>query len=46
MEKIISAYGIPKEIFTAMMILYRNIKPMFRSPDLDTNFFDILAGVL
>ena len=46
MGKIILAYVIPKEIVTAIMILYRNTKSMVRSPDWDTNFFDILAGVL
>ena len=30
----------------AIMILYRNTKSMVRSPDGDTEFFDILAGVL
>ena len=45
MEKILLAYGIPKEIVTAIMILYRNTKSMVRSPDEDNNFFDILAGV-
>ena len=28
------------------MILYKNTKVMFCSPDGDTNFFDIFAGVL
>ena len=46
MEKILLAYGIPKEIVAAIMILYRNTKSMVRSPDGDTDFFDILAGVL
>ena len=46
MEKILLAYGIPKEIVAAIMILYRNTKSMVRSPNGDTEFFDILAGVL
>ena len=46
MEKILLAYGIPKEIVAAIMILYRNAKSMVRSPNGDTEFFDILAGVL
>ena len=46
MEKIILAYGIPKEIVTAIMILYRNTKSVVRSQDDDTELFDILAGVL
>ena len=33
MEKIILAYVIPKEIVTAIIILYRNTKSMVRSPD-------------
>ena len=43
MEKILLAYGIPKEIVTAIMILYRNTKSMVRSPDGDTEFFDTFA---
>ena len=46
MEKILFSYGIPKETVTAIMILYKNTKSMVRSPDGDTEFFDILAGVL
>ena len=41
MEKVLLAYGIPKEIVAAIMILYRNTKSMVRSPDGDTEFFDI-----
>ena len=33
MGKIILSYVIPKEIVTAIMILYRNTKSMVRSPD-------------
>ena len=46
MEKIYIAYGILKEIVTVILILYRNTKSMTRSPDGDTEFFHILAGVL
>ena len=46
MEKTLLGYGIPKEIVTAMKILYRNTKLMVRSPDGDTEFFNILAGTL
>ena len=35
-EKILLAYGIPKEIVTTLMILYRNTKLKVRSPDEDT----------
>ena len=38
MEKILLAYGIPKEIVTAIMILYRNTKSRVRSPDGDRIF--------
>ena len=46
MEQILQAYGLPKEIVTAKMILYKNTKVKVRSPDGDTYFFDIVAGVL
>ena len=44
MEQILLAYGIPKETVAAITILYRNTK--VRSPDGDTEYFDIVAGVL
>ena len=40
------AYGIPKETVAAIMILYRNTKVKVRFPDGDTDYFDIVAGVL
>ena len=46
MEQILLAYGLPKETVTAIMILYRNTKVKVRSPDGDTEYFDIVAGVL
>ena len=46
MEQILLAYGIPKEIVAAITILYRNTKVKVRSPDGDTEYFDIVAGVL
>ena len=46
MEQILQAYGIPKEIVAAIMILYRNTKVKVRSSDGDTDYFDIVAGVL
>ena len=46
MEQILLAYGIPKETIAAIMILYRNTKVKVRSPDGDTDYFDIVAGVL
>ena len=46
MEQIQLAYGLPKETEAAIMILYRNTKVKVRSPDGDTEYFDIVAGVL
>ena len=46
MELILLAYGQPKETIAAIMILYRNTKVKVRSPDGDTEYFDIVAGVL
>ena len=46
MEQIILAYGLPKETVAAITILYRNTKVKVRSPDGDTEYFDIVAGVL
>ena len=46
MEQILLAYGIPKETIAAITILYRNTKMKVRSPDGDTDYFDIVAGVL
>ena len=45
MEQILQAYGLPKET-VAETILYRNTKVKVRSPDGDTEYFDIVAGVL
>ena len=45
-EQILLAYGIPKDTIAAIMILYRNTKVKVRSPDGDTDYFDIVAGVL
>ena len=46
MEEILLAYSIPKETVATITILYRNTKVKVRSPDGDTNYFDIVAGVL
>ena len=46
MEKIFLAYGLPKEIVTVWMMLYRNMKVKVRSSNGDTYFFDIVVGVL
>ena len=46
MEPILLVYGIPKETVAAITILYKNTKVKVRSPDGDTEYFDIVAGVL
>ena len=46
MEQILLAYGLPKETVAAIMILNRNTIAKVRSPDGDTEYFDIVAGVL
>ena len=46
MEQILLAYGIPKETVAAITILYRKTKVKVRSPDGDTEYFNIVAGVL
>ena len=46
MKEILSAYGILKETVDAIMIMYQDTQSMVRSPDGDTDFFDISAGVL
>ena len=46
MEQILLAYGLPKETVAAIMMLYRNTKVKVCSPDGDTDYFDIVAGIL
>ena len=46
MEQILLAYGLPKENVTAIMMLYWNMKVKVLSLDGDTDFLDIIAGVL
>ena len=46
MEQILQAYGLPKETVAAIRILHRNTKEKVRSPNGDTEYFDIVAGVL
>ena len=46
MEQILLAYGLPKETVATITILYRNTKVKVRPPDEDTEFFEIVAGVL
>ena len=46
MEQILLAYGVPKETAAAIMMLYKNPKVKVCSLDGDTDYFDIVAGVL
>ena len=46
MEQILLAYGLPKETVVAIMMLYKNTNIKVCSLDGDTDFFDIVAGVL
>ena len=46
MQQILLAYGQPKETVAAITILYRNSKVKVRLPDGDTEYFDIVAGVV
>ena len=46
MEQILLAYGLPKVTVAAITILYRNTKVKVHSPDGDTEYLYIVAGVL
>ena len=46
MEQILLAYGLLKETVAAITILYRNTNVKVRTLDGDTEYFDIVAGVL
>ena len=46
MKDILNIYGIPSEIVNAILMLYKNIRSMVRSPDGDTPFFYITTEVL
>ena len=45
-EQILLANSLPKETVAVIIMLYRNTKVNVRSPDGDTNYFDIITGVL
>ena len=45
MEQILLTYGLPKETVATITILYRNTKVKVRSPNGDTEYFDIAAEV-
>ena len=46
MEQILLVYGLPIEVITAIIMLYKNTKVKVCSPDSDTDFFDIVSVVL
>ena len=46
MEQILLVYGLPKETVASIMMLYKNTNVKVRSPAGDTDFFDIVTGVL
>ena len=46
MEQVLLAYGLPKETVAAITMLYRHTKVKVRSPEGDTDDFDIVTGVL
>ena len=45
MEQTLLTYGLPKETVTAILIPYKNTKVKVRSPDGDTDNFNIIAGI-
>lgn len=45
-KKMLLAYGIPSKAVSAVMMLYKKKKSLVRSPDGDTDLFDIEVGVL
>ena len=46
MEQIVIAYGFPPNTVAAIIMLHKNTKVKVRSPDRDTDYSDIVAGVL
>ena len=44
--EILKAYGVPEEIVEVIKVLYVNTTVQVLSPDGDTDFFNIYAGVL
>ena len=46
MEQTRLAYGLPKETIPVIMMLYRNTKVNVRSSEGNTDYFDIVVGVL
>ena len=46
MKQILLAFGFPRENGNTITILFENTKAMVHSPDVVTEFFDIVTGVL
>ena len=46
MKQILLAYSFPKETIAAIIKHYKNTKVKVRSPDGDTDFFNIVAELL
>ena len=46
MMKILRAYGIPEQLVNAISTLYEETRAKVLSPDGETDYFEILAGVL
>ena len=46
MDQTLLAYSLPKETVASITMLYRNTKVKIRSPDGDTEYFDIVARVI
>ena len=46
MGKILLAYGLSRETIAAIIMFYNNLKVEVHSQDGDTDFFDIVTGVL
>ena len=46
MKQILLTYSLPKEIVAAIMILHKNTKVKVHSSDGDTDYFDIVTGML
>ena len=44
--EILKAYGVPEETVEVIKVLYVNTTVQVLSPDGDTDFFNIYAGVL
>ena len=46
MFRILSAYNIPQRMVNAIMLMYSDIKAKIVSPDGDTDYLEVIAGVM